>query len=76
MPEPPYYPFRCAACSRFVSNPKVTYNMNRITKEQGDCSRCGPGVTLKPLSWEDWFDDDFDPEEAIFAVMKGARADA
>jgi len=52
-------------CSRFVSNPTVAYNCERIVAERGDCSRCGPGVPLMPLAWEDWFAEDFDPYEAL-----------
>ncbi|MET8985894.1 hypothetical protein ABZW49_10635 [Nonomuraea wenchangensis] len=68
MSAPPYWPFRCATCKRFVSNPRVRHNASRITKQWGDCSRCGEGVDLVPLSWEDWFDDDYDPEEAVFVA--------
>jgi hypothetical protein len=69
MAEPPYWPFRCEQCSRFASNPKVTYNLDGIVDERGDCSRCGDGVKLIPLSWEDWFPEDFDPEEALLAAV-------
>lgn len=68
MSAPPYWPFRCAACKRFVSNPRVKHNAERITEQRGDCSRCGPNVDLLPLSWEDWFSDDYDPEEAVFVA--------
>lgn len=68
--EPPYWPFRCATCKRFVSNPKVTHSWERITDERGDCSRCGPGVKLVGLCWEDWFSDDYDPEAAILAATR------
>ena len=68
MAEPPYWPYRCATCKRFVSNPRVKHNAHGITDERGDCSRCGDGVKLVGLSWEDWFSDDYDPEEAAFAA--------
>jgi len=57
MNGPPYWPYRCGTCSRFVSNPVATVQAEeRITDERGDCSRCGRGVKLAPgLSWEDWF---------------------
>jgi hypothetical protein len=65
-PVPPYWPYRCATCKRFVSNPRVEHNAERITDERGDCSRCGPNVKLVGLSWEEWFPEDYYPFEAIF----------
>ena len=62
MAQPPYWPFRCGTCSRFVSNPRCFHNSEHITGEFGDCSRCGPGVKLAPgLAWEDWFTEDYVP---------------
>lgn len=75
MNAPPYWPFRCAACSRFASNPAVAlgpdtanpYGDVVITEETGDCKKCGKHVPLKPLGWDDWFTDDFNPA-ALFAA--------
>lgn len=62
--SPPWWPYRCKQCARFVSNPVVTtgpppegvwFTDVVIADERGDCSRCGPGVSLAPLAWEDWF---------------------
>lgn len=53
--SPPWWPYRCAQCARFVSNPVVTHNDERILDERGDCSSCGPRVPLQGLAWEDWF---------------------
>lgn len=63
--SPPYWPFRCKQCSRFVSNPQVWVDGwgERIVRERGDCSRCGEDVDLAgPLAWEDWFGYGDDPE--------------
>lgn len=57
MSRPPYWPYQCQACCRYVSNPRVRFNTQRIVAEIGDCSRCGPGVPLVPLCWDDWFGD-------------------
>ena len=70
--QPPYWPYRCKKCMRFASNPKVTYNLERIVDERGDCTRCGPGVELMQLCWEDWFGDDFDPEDAILGKLRAS----
>jgi hypothetical protein len=72
MANPPYWPYRCRKCQRFVSNPVCTFNVERITSERGDCRRCGPGVELMPLAWEDWFSDDFDVDAAIFGPLEAA----
>lgn len=66
--SPPYWPYRCAACARFVSNPQVQLGADpnpwavvRIVAETGDCKKCGPQVPLCRLGWDDWFADDYDP---------------
>ncbi len=69
--SPPYWPYRCCRCSRFVSNPVVTFNVESILKERGDCSRCGAGVELVPLCWEDWFGEDCEPTGKL--IEAGAR---
>lgn len=63
--SPPYWPFQCKRCCRYVSKPRVTYNCERIVREIGNCSRCGDDVELVPLCWEDWFGWDFDPYDSI-----------
>lgn len=72
--RPPYWPYQCRACSRYVSNPRATYNAERIVTETGDCTRCGPGVALWPLCWEDWFGWDTDPYAEITAERAGRAA--
>jgi hypothetical protein len=68
--EPPYWPYRCEGCSRYVSNPRCTYNEDRILSTAGDCKCCGPGVPLLPLAWEDWFgwDDEVAAEQNVRTV--------
>lgn len=78
---PPYWPYRCAACARYVSNPRVElvpstdpWNDVALGAETGDYKKCGPQVPLKPLGWEEWFgegepvhaaDDDSELEAAL-----------
>jgi hypothetical protein len=59
---PPYWPFQCRECARFVSNPRITFRASSdpwndvvIDTETGDCSKCGKRVALKPLGYDDWF---------------------
>lgn len=74
--DPPYWPYRCRACSRFVANPRVWHNAEHITRQVGDCGRCGPDVPLVPLGWDDWFPDDYDPLDAILATRQDRTAQA
>lgn len=57
MSRPPYWPYRCRRCARFVSNPTVKVNEieGALADARGDCSRCGSEVELAPTMWEDWF---------------------
>lgn len=71
--RPPYWPYQCKKCSRYVSNPVVTHSVEEIVAERGDCSRCGPGVDLWPLCWEDWFGEDYDPYAAILADIAAGK---